>query len=183
MTAEPTPPNESKPEPKNEPEPKESKTLTWKDGSPFDPERAMALVEQLRKNEDDLAKRLKAFEDKDKTELERAQGDAQQAADRATALEKEVQSLRAERAIDRAAQAKGFLDPEDAVLHLSRMDIEADETGQPKKAAIDRALDALAAAKPHLVGGRPGGSGDGGARTPAPTGMDMNQKIREAAGR
>lgn len=90
-----------------------------------------------------LKEKLRAVEDADKSELQRAQ-DALAEKDAALAdLPKQVrrQVLR----FASTATAKGFLDPEDALAFMAG-DVDLDDAS-----AVDKALDDLAERKPHLV--------------------------------
>lgn len=114
--------------------------------------------------------------------------EAQKFAEKTSSLERDVadrdrtiQEMRIQGSVATAAAKLNFHDPDDAwkLIDLANVDFDAD--GAAKN--VDKVLEALAKAKPHLVrnGGRPG-SFDGGSRTPAAD-EDMNTKIRRAAGR
>jgi hypothetical protein len=97
-------------------------------------------------------KRVEELEDRDRTELERAQ---KKAADlEAQKAQAEAKAARLERNawIRAAARAAGFHDPEDAVAHLSGQLEDLDTDAKAKKAVDDLAADE---SKSHLVGRRP----------------------------
>jgi hypothetical protein len=104
------------------------------------------LVKAFNATKAELAatkEKIKAAEDKDKTELQKAL-DAAAEKDKALAdLPKQVraQVLR----FASTATSKGFLDPEDALTFMPD-DVDLSDTK-----AVESALDALAQRKPHLV--------------------------------
>lgn len=138
------------------------------------------LREAAEKRERDLGKKLKAYEDKDKSESEKA-------TERIAALEKELASERTARqegsvrlATAQAARKLGFRDPDIAHRLVSMTEVEFDDAGHPKN--IERLLDGLAKAHPYLVNGT-SDAGLGPRGSAAPSGPDMNAMIRRAAGR
>lgn len=127
---------------------------------PFDKDRAMATILKLREAEkagksaarerDDLAAKLKEYEDREKT-------DAQKQAERLAAYEAQERQWAEERRVMNlriAVLAKqgelGIIDPELALLALDRSKIEFDKEGQPQN--VTEALTALLEAKPILKG-------------------------------
>lgn len=96
-----------------------------------------------KKRADELARKVAEFEDRDKSELEKATSKAEAAAKRA-----EAATARAVRAEVRAAAGE-FADPEDATafLDLSRY---TDESGDVDTEAIQSDLADLLERKPHL---------------------------------
>lgn len=112
------------------------------------------------KNLTALEARLKEFEDRDKTELQKLAEAQQTAEQRATAAEQALARYR-------VATAKGV--PADLVDRLRG------DTEEELAADADRLLD--------LVGTRRPPNFDGGARTTAAAAPDMNALIRQAAGR
>ena len=73
------------------------------------------------------------------------------------------------------ADKKGFIDAEDAFLHVGDVDLD-------DAAALEKALDELAARKPHLVGkNTPRGDGGGGPRGGSGDDTDMSSRIRRMA--
>lgn len=123
--------------------------------------------------------RLKAFEDKDKTESEKA-------TERIAELERDlaeartsIQANRLQTAAFSAARKLGFRNPDLAYRLVSVADVEFDDAGQPKN--IERLLDGIAKADPYLVNGTTdSGLGPRGSAAPS---VDMNASIRRAAGR
>lgn len=137
---------------------------------------------------------------KNRTELKRLQDAAKAAADASLPEQERLQNRLAElerantehereraewttqAAVTKSALRLGFLDPVDAYALLDRAALEHDEQGAPKN--VDKLLAELLRAKPYLGGaGRPSGSADGGVNGQPATGMDMNARIRAAAGR
>jgi predicted Zn-dependent protease len=124
----------------------------------------------------DKAKRFDELQEASKSEVEKAADRARQAEERASGL---VQ--RAVRAEVRALAAEKFADPSDAAAFLNLGEF-VDEGGDIDSKGIEKALDDLLKAKPHL--GKPSGppSFDAGGRTTAGAPKDMNSLIRQAAG-
>lgn len=125
-----------------------------------------ALQEERRKAREatkqltELQARLKEFEDRDKTELEKLTEAHQTAEQRATAAERALARYR-------VATAKGI--PAELVDRLQGS--TEDELAED----ADRLL--------TLIGARRTPDFDGGARTTAQGAPDMNQLLRQAAGR
>jgi hypothetical protein len=139
-----------------------------------------AAREAAEKTARDLVKRIKAFEDKDKSESEKA-------VERIAELERENTELRARQRADSlrdaataAARKVGFWDPDLAYALIDPAAVEFTEDGRPKN--IEHLVGAIAREKPRLVNASPdfGGGPRGGV---APSGTDMNAAIRRAAGR
>ena len=146
-----------------------------KDGTAFDPDRAQRTIDrqtaelkELRaaaKERDDLAARLRAIEDKDKTDSEKLAGDLKSTTDklskaeqRAADLEAKYQTTLIRAAIDRESSKAGATDPDDVFALLAGKvgnDITIDESGEVKGA--DKAVDALKKSKAYLFGGTSGG--------------------------
>ena len=110
------------------------------------------------------AKAKKAADEANKSELEKEKTAREKAEnDSKAALEKANQRLiNAE--IKLAAQAAGFVDPGDAVALVGRSGISIDD--KESIIGVKEAVEALAKAKPHLIGkgkpdGSPGGAGNG----------------------
>jgi len=87
-------------------------------------------------------RKLKELEDRDKTELQKLQGELAERDARLSDLPKQART----QAIRFASQATaaGFLDPEDALLNLADVDLADSD-------AVKAALESLAERKPHLV--------------------------------
>lgn len=131
-------------------------------------ERAAAKQQaaEEKKRADELAAKVAEFEDRDKSELEKATAAAEQASRRA-----EAATARAVRAEVRALAAAGFADPEDAAAFLDLAKYTSAD-GDIDTGAIQTDLGALLERKPHL--GRPAD----GPRTPRP---DPGQGARPPA--
>lgn len=139
-------------------------------------------AKQERKARDEAEAKLRAREDADKTDQEKAIEDARKAA-REEALseaERERRNDRLEVAVARAA-ARTFADVDDALLHVQRgisageidPDDIFDDKGKVQTEALKSALDELLERKPHLKadagqGGAAGSpdTGRGGSGTP-----------------
>jgi hypothetical protein len=162
---EPTPPvvePPANPEPPD-PTPEPAKDLGDAGKKAIAEERAARKAAEKERTE--LAVRLKEFEDRDKSELEKAN-------ERATAAEQRIQAAtaRAVRAEVRAL-ADGFADREDAVLNLGDLTKYAGKDGEVDADAITAELSKVLERKPHLA------RTNGTPRTPAP---DPSQGARGA---
>lgn len=136
--------------------------------------------EAAEKSARELARKLKVYEDAEKTESEKT-------SERITALEAERDALVAARredtlrlAASAAARKLGFKNPDLAFRLVASGSVEYDEKGQPKN--VERLLEDLAKADPYLTT-TTGDWGGGPRGTPADGGQDMNTLIRRAAGR
>lgn len=139
------PPPATPAEPTPAPSPVEAKT--------FDE----AYVKQLRKEAADYRKRateaeakVKASEDAQLSELEKAQ---KQAADALASAERAEAALKAERlrgAVTRTATKLGFADVDDAARFLDENAVERDDAGNPTN--LDKLLGDVLKAKPYLKG-------------------------------
>ena len=134
-----------------------------------------AARKAAEKERADLAARLKEFEDRDKSDLDKA-------VERATAAEQKVQAAtaRAVRAEVRAL-ADGFADREDAVLNLGDLTKYAGKDGEVDADAITAELAKVLERKPHLA------RANGSPRSPAPDPsqgprgpVDIDALIRDA---
>jgi molecular chaperone GrpE (heat shock protein) len=148
-------PKDPDPEPKDpEPEPKDPEDPDGQLGDAgkraLQKERAekaaakKAAAEE-KKRADDLAAKVAEFEDRDKTELERATAKA------------DAEAKRAEKAVARAVRAEvkalagDFADVDDALVHLgARLSDYADDAGEVDTDAIEADLADLLDRKPHL---------------------------------
>jgi len=111
-------------------------------------------AKKLRSEANSLRRRLKEFEDKEEASKEASLSEVQKVQKRLTEAETEAkqakEALRAAR-IENAIIAKArdrFIDLDDVVAKL-RDSIEVDDNGQPVE--LEKALDALATAKPHWL--------------------------------
>lgn len=167
---------EDDPKPEDPPKPDDKKD----DDDDFDKERALATIRKLRDAEqagkatakqlDSLQAKLKAIEDKDKSETERATAAAKEASEKLAAAEARLAEERIGRIVERAAGKMGFHDPDDAYRLIDRKAVEMDADGEPKN--VDDLLKALAKAKPHLVKVE----GDGTTTPPAQRGTPPTPK-------
>lgn len=159
------------PDPDPNPDPEPGNELDWKAEARKHERRA----KQERKAREDLERRLKELEDKDKSDQEKAIEQARKEAREEVLSEAETERRndRLEVAVARHA-AKTFADVDDALLHIQR-DIASgeidpddifDDKGKVQTDALKAALDDLLERKPHLKAdagsGRPGGSSDAG---------------------
>lgn len=139
---------------------------------------------QLRADRQRLLDAQKAADDAKLPEQERQTRRIAELEQQIAAHQAEKTEWTTQAAVTRAALKLGFLDPADAFALLDRNALDRDEGGAPRN--VDKLLADLLKSKPYLGGaGRPTGSADGGvqgdgAATPA---MDMNARIRAAAGR
>jgi hypothetical protein len=99
-------------------------------------------LQQERDARRDAERRLKEFEDRDKSELQKLQEQVQER--EAQLAELPVRARSEAIRFASAATRAGFLDPEDALLNLRDVDLSDDE-------AVKAALSELAERKPHLV--------------------------------
>lgn len=93
---------------------------------------------------------------------------------------RERQELLLERGVERAAAKLGFADPADAMGLLDRTTLEFDKEGHPRN--LDQQLQALAKAKPYLLGQRAAGSfdtGTGSGTRPAAGRIYTRQELRD----
>jgi len=143
---------------------------------------ARSELAQARKDAAGYRERLKAIEDKDKSDTEKLTERATTAEGRVAELEAEVRAGRVQRAAFAAAQKQGFWDPEVGASLVNPADIQFDDAGNPKN--MDALIGAIAKAKPRLVNGQAGNPDYGAGQRGGPaTGADMNHLIRVAAGR
>lgn len=161
---EPADPPADPPEPAPAPPAKPEDSLGDAGKKALAEERARARTAEKERAE--LAAKLKEFEDRDKSDLEKAN-------ERASAAEQRVQAAtaRAVRAEVRAL-ADGFTDREDAVLNLGDLTKYAGKDGEVDTDAITAELAKVLERKPHLA------KANGVPRTPAP---DPSQGARGAA--
>ncbi|MFE0651049.1 hypothetical protein ACFVZH_20910 [Streptomyces sp. NPDC059534] len=96
-----------------------------------------------KKRADDLARRVAEFEDRDKTELDKATDKAQRLAEQA------VKATRRAVLAEVKAAASAFADPEDAAAFLD-LTSYADDAGDIDTETIAADLEALLERKPHL---------------------------------
>jgi len=144
----PEPEPEGDPDPEPEPDPEGADKLGDKGKQALDrmkAEKAEAkrTAAAEKKRADDLARKVAEFEDRDKSELEKATTKAERAAEQAAKATK-----RAVLAEVKAAAA-AFADPEDAAAFLDLSTYTSDD-GEINTEAISADLEALLERKPHL---------------------------------
>jgi hypothetical protein len=156
-----------------------------------DTEEPMSLEEarKLRRESNELRKRIKAAEDKTAAEEDAKRTEAErlekQNADLKAANAKLLEQMQ-ERTVRlttvEAAARLGFRNPEVAYKLLDIADIEFTDSGDPKN--VEKLLKALLEKEPYLA--KPAGAGDfgGGNRGPTPSGKpDMSTLIKRGFGR
>ena len=132
--------------------------VTGKDGTTFDPDRAQRTIEKLReelkaaklttKERDDLAAKVKEFEDSQKSELEKAQEAAKEARDRAKVATEKARNANLKSALYDKAADLGIGSPSLALKALNRSKIEWDDSDEPSN--IEAVLEALLEEEPLL---------------------------------
>lgn len=158
------------------------------DGTPFDPERAKATIENLRgfeKKAKELEKaiaerdrKLQEIEDGKLSEMEKLNRRLSELETEKITWERERQEHRVGGAVREAAAKAGAVYPDAVYKLLDSSTLEFDADGNPKN--LEKVIEGLRGSYPAIFNGT--GSADGGARRPAKT-IDMNQMIRQAAGR
>jgi len=163
------------------------------DGQPFDPARAMRTIETLRgfetkskEQERELAElrtKLKEHEDAKLTESEKLTNRVTELEAEKSVWDRERQEMRVGTALREAAAKAGahYPDAVERLVDLTKIEFEAD--GKPK--GLDKIVEGVKASYPALFGNAKPGSADGGARpnSGAGTASEMDQRIRQAAGR
>lgn len=135
----------------------------------------------LAAEKEQLAARLKAIEDKDKSELERAQGDLADVQKKFEASSAIIDELRIQNAF-LTANKHTWQNPDAARKLADLADVKIDEDG--KVTGLDKALDKLAKEHPYLLKptGPQGGAAGGSSGAPAgSTGSGHNAKDSRAA--
>ena len=118
-------------------------TTTTNDDKPADlGDAGKKALDAERAARRDAERKLKEYEDRDKTELQKLQDAVAERDAQLADLPKQARS-QAIRFASRA-NAAGFLDPEDALVLLGDIDLSDDD-------AVKAALEDLAERKPHLV--------------------------------
>src|SRR3990167_483456 len=130
--------------------------VTGKDGTTLDPDRAQRTIEKLReelkaaklttKERDDLAAKVKEFEDSQKSELEKAQEAAKEARDRAKVATEKARNANLKSALYDKAADLGIGSPSLALKALNRSKIEWDDSDEPSN--IETVLEALLEKEP-----------------------------------
>lgn len=157
---------------------------------PFDESRARALIEKLRpfekqaneqsKELEQLRTRIKEIDDAKLSETEKLNNRVGELEKRNADLEAQLARRDLQDDVAAAGRKAGALYPDALFKLIDPDDVERDEqTGKPSN--LDKLVERAKKAYPNLFG-RAHGSADGGARPPA-SGVDMNARIRQAAGR
>jgi len=126
---------------------------------PFNRERAMATIakqrEEIKKIKADHQRQIEANEkarkEAEMTEIQKAQAKTQELETKLAEYESEMQELRLRHAVERAAGAMKFINPDEAYKLADLSAIEFDEEGKLDAEAIDTALKALAKRSPYLL--------------------------------
>lgn len=106
--------------------------------------------------------KAKSFEDKDKTELQRATDRSSELEQELTTLKESVKALRLGNAF-LSANTYTWHDPDLALAQVDKDLLELDDDGTPSKESLKKALKALADKRPYLVkSATPAASGDPG---------------------
>jgi hypothetical protein len=124
----------------------------------FDLERAREKIRKQNSEAENLRKRLREYEDRDKTETQRLTDQLTQATEQVAKSQQRLVKTEV-----RALAMSGFADPEDAVGALD-LDSYIDSDGDIDEAAIKADLEALLERKPHWAKPQP----PEGPRRPAP---------------
>jgi hypothetical protein len=174
-------------------DPANSNGRTGPDGQPWDPDRAMRTIEQLREEakagkaaaaeRDALAAKVREFEQKSLSETEKLQRERDEAIARAQKAEGEIEGRETTAAIEAAAARAGAKSGRaGAVARLvDRSAIERDAEGKPTN--LDALVEATRTDAPELFEPRkPTGDAEGGARSTGST-RTMSDVIRRGFGR
>lgn len=116
------------------------------------------------KDKEALAAKLKEIEDAQLSEADKVKKTAQEATDRATALESQLRLERLTLAIEREATKLKIVDPETASLLIANK-VEYDKEEKPTN--VTALLTALVTEKPYLVGQTPTPGAGAGATNPS----------------
>lgn len=143
------------------------------------PEWAQKVIRETRKEAADHRTKLQKFEDRDKSELQKAQDAVAAAAKERDEALTALRAERAERVVIAAASKANAIRP-DAVVRLVRDDIAYGDDGQPTN--VDAVIVKAKKDYPELFRAAAGGA-DSGAGGTTPPALDMNARIRQAAGR
>lgn len=134
-----------------------------------DPDPKDRLISELRreaaanrKKAKEAADALKAKEDAEKSDLEKAQTEAQAAADRAAQAETRLSQELAKSVIREQARDMGFVDPEAIPRLIDQDDLDRDDDGRPLVDSVRLKLADLAKSKTYLLGGGGGSPGNPG---------------------
>ena len=160
-----------------------------KGGGSGDDAAAIAADRERRRELQSLRQRMKEVE-KERDELKAAQlSDTEKATERATkaeekatALEKDLRTMRLTAAVDSAAKDLGIRDARAAQRLMDDEAVEWDDDGKPKAKSVAKALADAAKEHPILVKSGPGDGGGGSGGSGNKGDIDMNALIRQKAG-
>lgn len=128
---------------------------------------------ELKKANADLAARLKAIEDKDKSELDKTTGDLTDAQAKVKTLEARNQELAIQNAF-LSDNKHSWANPKTALKLADLSEVEIDEDGTVT--GLDKALDKLAKSDPYLLKGKD--DDDEGDGPQPPTGQPVTKKAK-----
>lgn len=157
-------------------------------GDTFDPEKAWKALTDirtaeraLRRENGTLKSQVKGFEDKDKTETERLQGELEELRGKVSESEKRERQASIRTTVAEEARKVGAIYPDDIFRLLEEGEIKLDNDGKVTNAPA--LVKALKEARPALFGrtGVDAHTARDNGRTPQST--DMNSAIRRMAGR
>lgn len=140
-------------------------------------------IKQLKADNEATQKRLKEFEDKDKSDKDKFEESATESNKKVESLTGENAKLRVENAF-LAANTVTWHDPEMALAHIDLEDVVGDD-GVVDRKALKKAVDDLAKAKPFLVKSTDEGDGKNpppasGSKVGSPGQGSGKEKDREA---
>lgn len=122
--------------------------------------------QKLRKERNELRAEKEKRDREKMSEVEKAQADAKAEKERNDQIMNELDEERFRAAVLTAAASANFNDPADALAHISKDDLEKDDSGRYTEKSAKSAIKTLAKDKAYLVKtfSGSGGSGDGGSR-------------------
>lgn len=153
-----------------------------------DKENAWDYVKDLRKESakyrlkaKELEEKLREYEERDLSELEKLKKRAEEAEQQAMSLKSSIEQREVRYALTLEATRMNFHDPADAFNNVNVADLDFDEDGTPTRKSVQKALKTLAEQKPYLVKETVAGSADGGARGAGPASFDSRVAEEEKA--
>lgn len=126
--------------------------------------------------------RLKEIDDSSKSELELLQSRVAEMDTATQTAMQTIRDLRLQLAVVNTAAEVGVRDTETALALIDRDQLKWDDDGGVDVKSVQKALTELVARKPFLASGRSIDAG-AGSGSMDPSGMSMNDMIRQAAGR
>lgn len=156
------------------------------DDQDFDKDRALRTIREQRTNERRLAKELEAAKAELKKRQDAEKTEAERLADRVKELEAEQQQWQQERTqaqVESALREAGARHPELLVARVDTERLERDDRGRFTN--LSREVETVRKAYPDLFFARNGSAdgGAGGSLGGSGGDVDMNTRIRQAAGR